>query len=216
MILCDNNINENKIIEMYKNDKYTLRHLAEVFETNHHKIKRILLKNGVSITRRNTLKEFTKTHKDNISKACKGRAGFWKGKKMPKVSLYKNMANHIRFDISFEWLMQFDDIEKLKYLNRTITPRDKRFDIDTKWYKEYVLKFYNDKQFNDIYSKWLSVGKKDKYLMPTIDHIIPKAKNGNNQLSNLQFLTLFENRAKNDMPMDVWQKLKENIKEYLL
>ena len=135
---------------------------------------------------------------------------------MPKISLYKNMATHIRFDVSLDWLLQFDDIEKLKCLNRAITPRDIRFNVDTGWYKKYVLKFYNNKQFNDIYSKWLSGDKKDKYLMPTIDHINPKAKNGDNQLSNLQFLTWFENRAKNDMPIVVWQKLKENIKDYLI
>ena len=32
-------MNENKIVEMYKNDRYTLRHLSEVFKTDHHKIK---------------------------------------------------------------------------------------------------------------------------------------------------------------------------------
>lgn len=168
---------------------------------------------------------FTKTHRENISKACKGRAGIWKGKKMPKNSLYKNMATHIRFKVSLDWLLQFDDIEKLKFLNKAITPRDTRFKVDTEWYKAYILKFYNDKQFNKIYAKWLGSddgdsflfnGNKNDYLRPTIDHINPKANGGNNDLSNLEFLTWFENRAKNDMPLVVWQKLKENIKDYLL
>ena len=59
---------------------------------------------------------FTKTHRENISKSCKGRIGIWKGKKMPKNSLYKNMQTHIRFKVPLDWLLQFDDIEKLKAL----------------------------------------------------------------------------------------------------
>jgi len=175
---------------------------------------------------RNKLRVFTKEHRQKISDSRKRlKANGWvpynKGLKTTdrpngKELLLKNMKAHLRFDVSLEWLLQFNDIEKLKCLNRAITPRDMRFNVDTRWYKEYILKFYHDKQFNDIYSKWLSGGKKDKYLMPTIDHINPKAKNGDNQLSNLQFLTWFENRAKNDMPIVVWQKLKENIKDYLI
>jgi len=219
-------MNENKIVEMYKNGRYTLRHLAEVFDTNHHKIKRILLKNGVEITRRNTLKEFSDEHKKRISDSRKSlKASGWipynKGLKTVnrpngKELLLKNMKAHLRFDVSLEWLMQFDDIEKLKCLNRAITPRDLRFNVDTEWYKDYVLKFYYDKQFNDIYSKWLSGGKKDKYLMPSLDHINPKANKGDNNLDNLCFLTWFENRAKNDMSLDDWQEMKRNRKEYLI
>ena len=114
------------------------------------------------------------------------------------------------------WLKQFEDIEKLKFLNKAITPRDIRFKVDTRWYVEYILKFYYDKQFNDIYFKWLSGGKKDNYLRPTIDHKNPRAKGGNNDLDNLCFLTWFENRAKNDMLLVVWQEMKKNIKNYLI
>jgi hypothetical protein len=157
---------------------------------------------------------FTKIHRENISKACKGRIGIWKGKKMPKVSLYKNMGTHIRFDVSLDWLLQFDDFEKLKFLNRAITPRDTRYKVDTSWYRDYVVKFYTDKQFNEIYFKWIESGK-DKYMRPTIDHINPKANGGQNNLDNLQFLTWFENRAKNDMPLVEWRRLKENMRDYL-
>ena len=175
---------------------------------------------------RNKLRVFTKEHRQKISDSRKRlKASGWipynKGLKTAdrpngKELLVKNMKAHLRFNVPYQWLMQFDDFEKLKFLNRAITPRDVRFKVDTEWYRDYILKFYYDKQFNDIYSKWISGGKKDKYLIPTIDHINPKAKNGDNQLSNLQFLTWFENRAKNDMPIVVWQKLKENIKDYLI
>jgi 5-methylcytosine-specific restriction endonuclease McrA len=159
-------------------------------------------------------RKFTQQHRENISKACKGRKTWSKGKKMSKESLYKNMAWHIRFNVDREWLSQFEDIEKLKFLNRCISKRKDRFEVDTEWYKKYILKFYNNKQFENIYRKWL--GSNDDYLRPTIDHINPKANGGNNELNNLQFLTWFENRSKNDMPQVVWNKLKENIKDYLI
>ena len=176
---------------------------------------------------KNKLRHFTKAHRQKISDSRKRlKASGWvpynKGLKTAdrpngKELLLKNMIAHIRFDLSLDWVSQFDDIEKLKFLNRAITTRDNRWsEVNVDWYKKYILKFYSDKQFNDIYFKWISDGKKDKYLKPTIDHINPKANNGDDSLSNLCFLTWFENRAKNDMPLVVWQKLKENIKDYLL
>lgn len=84
------------------------------------------------------------------------------------------MAKHLRFDIDYKWLMQFEDIEKLKVLNRCISMRDKRWRMNTDWYKEYLLKFYNDSQFNSIYTRWIESGY-EYYLRPSIDHINPKA-----------------------------------------
>ncbi len=97
----------------------------------------------------------TKQHRENISKACKGRKTWSKGKKMPKGSLYKNMASHIRFEVDYKWLSQFEDFEKLKILNRAITNRGSRYVVDTNWYKKYIQKFYNNKQFNKIYNVWI-------------------------------------------------------------
>jgi len=116
---------------------------------------------------------------------------------MPKESLYKNMAAHIRFNVASEWLSQFEDIEKLKFLNSCITSRGGRYPDDSKWYMSYIQNFYNEPQFNMLYERWF--GTNDKYLRPTIDHINPKANGGKNEIDNLQFLTWFENRAKNDM-----------------
>jgi len=175
---------------------------------------------------RNKLRHFTKEHRQKISDTRKelyasGWIPYNKGLKTAdrpngKELLVKNMKAHLRFNVPFQWLMQFDDFEKLKFLNRAITPRDSRFKVDTKWYQKYILKFYYDKQFNYIYYKWLLGGGKDKYLIPTIDHINPKANNGDNNLSNLCFLTWFENRAKNDMSLVSWNEIKKNIKEYLI
>ena len=65
------------------------------------------------------------------------------------------MAKHLRFDIDHKWLMQFEDINKVKVLNKCISMRDKRWKMNTEWYKEYLLKFYYDEQFNLIYVKWI-------------------------------------------------------------
>ena len=196
--------------------------IADKFDTNHHLIKRRLVKMGVEITQKGRIrKPFTDEHKKKISDSrkllkSKGWVPYNLGLKVSELSRYKNMQSHLRFNVSLEWLQQFEDIEKLMFLNRAISNRDTRWRVDTLWYKEYLLKFYSDKQFNDIYSKWVSGGKVDKYLRPTIDHIDPKANKGNDDIDNLQFLTWFENRTKNDMSLVEWQKLKENIKNYLL
>jgi len=206
-------MNENKIVEMYKNDRYTLRHLAEVFETNHHKIKRILLKNGVKITRRNTLKEFSKTHRDNISKACKGRAGVWKGKKVSREHRLKNMKAHLKYDVSLEWLSSFEDIEKLKYLNCSLSKKRDCEGFTTEIYKQFIEKFYEDKKFNELYTKWLET--KDKWIKPSLDHIQAKARGGTLLLDNLQFVSWLENRAKADIKQDEWERIKKDIGYYL-
>ena len=206
-------MNKITIKKLYKEQNWSLRMIADKFNTDHHKIKRILIGMDVSIEKKQR-KPMTEEHKVNISKACKGRKSWVSGKKMPKESLYKNMASHLRFDVSCEWLSQFEDVEKLKFLNRCIIDRSGRFNVNDDWYKSYIVKFYYDKQFNNIYKKWF--GSCDKYLRPTIDHINPKANGGDNEIENLQFLTWFENRAKNDMSQDEWNKVKANIKDYLL
>jgi hypothetical protein len=223
-IIMDDNI-EKEIVDKYTNSRYSLRHLAENYDTNHHKIKRILIKHGVEITRRNTLKNFTDEHKRKISESRKklkesGWTPYNKGLRTAdrlngKLLLYKNMLSHLRFDVELDWLMKFDDFEKLKCLNRAITNREDRFSVDSEWYTAYIEKFYDEKQFNAIYQKWKD-NMVDRYLKPTLDHIVPKSKGGDNNLENLQFLTWFENRAKNNLSQLEWDNIKRNIKNYLI
>ena len=57
---------------------------------------------------------------------------------------------------------------------------------------------------------------KEKYKKPSLDHIVPKSKGGTNDIENLQFLSWFENRCKNDMSKEDWNNLKLNIQEYFI
>ena len=205
---------ENKIIKAYKPYKTTLREVARRCGTDHHTVKRVLLKNGIAIEK-GKKDPPTQAHRDAISKACKGRKTWSKGKKMSKTSVYKNMATHIRFNVTSDWLSKFTDLNKLKFLNRTITNRSGRFSETTNWYVKYIEKFYTDTQFNNLYDEWI-LSNHDKYKRPSIDHIIPKARGGNNDLSNLQFLSWFENRSKTDMTQKEWDLLKSKIEEYLI
>ena len=173
-----------------------MRQIALEFKTNHKLISRLLKSRGIKTRPPKNLRGQTKF------KSCNDR-------------LYNNMVAHLRFDVDREWMMQFEDFEKLKVLNRAVTNRDGRWSVSAEWYKEYLLKFYNDKQFNSIYYKWCQ-NRRDRYRRPSLDHIIPKAKGGTNDLNNLQFLSWFENRCKNDMSQDEWNVLKQNIKEYLV
>ena len=125
------------------------------------------------------------------------------------------MLTHLRFSVDLMWLMKFSDFEKLKFLNASLTNRDKRWDESSEWYIAYIERFYFDNQFNLLYDRWNKSGCKP-YMKPSIDHITPKAKGGTNALDNLQFLTWFENRCKNDMSQEDWNILKSNIEEYLI
>lgn len=188
-------MNEKEIVELYQSGR-TMRSIASESGTNHKLISRVLKRNGVQTRKPKNLRGLKKFDCD-IERN------------------YNNMAKHLRFDVTREWLMQFSDFNKLKLLNEAITNRDDRWDVSTDWYKKYIEKFYFDDQFNSVYSTWLDSGKSN-YKKPSIDHVIPKAKGGTNDLNNLQFLSWFENRCKNDMSQEEWDKLKTNIQEYFI
>lgn len=187
-------MDEVMICKLYKNNE-SMRSIAVKYNTNHKLIGRILKKNGIATRKPKNLRGKRKFPCDIDLK-------------------YNNMIAHLRWDIKLKWIKKFDDFEKLKFLNRAIANRDGRYNFTKTEYEKYIERFYKDEQFNKIYNKWIG-NKNDKYLKPSIDHIVPRSKGGNNKLDNLQFLTWFENRCKNDMAQDEWSTFKKNMKEYL-
>lgn len=186
-------IDKNLVCEMYKDGK-SMRQIALLCGTNHKFISRILKSENIQTRKPKNLRGKKKFECEN-------------------ERLYNNMATHLRFNVGYDWLMQFKDFKKLQFLNNAISDRGGRWNVDTEWYKKYIVRFYNDKQFNSVYNKWC-LSDYDKHKKPSIDHIVPKSKGGTNDLKNLQFLTWFENRSKNNMTQNEWNKLKLNIGEY--
>jgi hypothetical protein len=156
---------------------------------------------------------FTKTHRENISKACKGRKVWSEGKKMSRDHNLKNMKAHLKYDVSLEWLDSFTDIEKLKFLNASIKRKRDYEGFTTEIYKQFIEKFYKDKKFNDLFNEWTKT--KNKWIKPSLDHIEAKANGGTLLLDNLQFVSWLENRAKVDIPQVEWNKMKLKIQYYL-
>ena len=142
-----------------------------------------------------------------------GRKSWSQGKKMTRQCVLKNMMAHLKYEVSFEWLNSFDDIEKLKYLNRSIARERDYKGFNTEIYKQFIEKFYNDKKFNQLFSEYQKTG--DKWIKPSLDHIEAKANGGSLLLDNLQFISWLENRAKVNIPQVEWDKIKKNIKYYL-
>jgi hypothetical protein len=223
-IICD--LPVKKIIKLYTEEKYTLRRIAEVYNTNHHRIKRILIKNNITITQKDRKrKPFTDEHKNKLKLSRKklyenGYVPYNKGlktltRKNGKELLYKNMKAHLQWDITLDRLLKFNDIEKIKFLNKTLSKDRISKYLNTDFYIKYIEKFYYDEKFNIIYDNWID--SKNKWKRPSLDHIIPTSKGGkHDDINNLQFLTWFENKAKFNILPDDWSYIKEHIGEYLL
>ena len=115
-------------------------------------------------------------------------------------------------DLTEEYLLKFNDFDKFLFIHRSITHTINLINIDISNYKEYIEYFYYQNQFNKLYSFWKKQERLNVFYdwaKPSIDHIIPKAKGGTNELNNLQFLTTFENLSKRDMTMEEWNNFKK-------
>ena len=172
---------------------------------------------------KNNLRHFTEEHRRKISESRKrlkdsGWIPYNKGLKTAdrtngRTLLLRNMQSHLKYDVSLEWLHQFSDIDRVKYLNRSISRERDCKGFTTEIYKRFIERFYFDSNFNRLYDKWVTTG--DKWMKPSLDHIEAKANGGNLLLDNLQFVSWLENRAKVDIPQDIWDSMKGRINEYL-
>lgn len=207
-----NNSKDEIICKLYE-DGYTLRHIGEMIGKDHHYIERRLIANNITIEKHKTKKPYTDEHRKKISMSCKGRTVWITGKKHSREAIIKNMKNHLKYDVSYEWIDQFEDLERVKYLNHALCRKRDYDGYDTNEYKKYIEKFYNDEKFVRLFNSWKETG--DKYIKPSLDHLIPKSKGGTLGVDNIQFISWFENRAKNDIPFEKWEELKRNINNYL-
>ena len=220
-------MDEKKIIELY-NSGHTLRHISDILNSNHHMIRRILVRNGIEIIRKKTIKPFTDEHKQKISDsrkklAANGYVPYNKGIKTVTRKckngvcgldlLYKNMKAHLKYDVSIEWLSKFEDIEKLKYLNRSLSRKRDCEWFTTEIYIQFIERFYVDSKFNELYYKWIETN--DKWIKPSLDHILPQSAGGSLLPENIQFISWFENHAKINIQQQEWNKMKQNINYYL-
>lgn len=115
-------------------------------------------------------------------------------------------------ELTEEYLLSFKDFDKFLFIHRAIVHTINLINIDITNYKNYIEYFYFQEQFNKLYSFWKKQERLNVFYdwaKPSIDHIIPKAKGGTNEIDNLQFLTTFENLAKRDMTMKEWTTFKE-------
>lgn len=243
---------EKEIVNKYLENK-TLREISREFEIDHHRVKRILKKNNISLlTKENgevlkaRKKEFSEKEKEEILKTFKEEKSLTKTakklkhttenikkvllenkislkkekkikqKKDPKLKRAGYIAYRIGYEVTPEFYLQFEDLDKVVFLNNVVARKD-RFPGGkeaTDWYIAYINKFYYDEKFNKIYKKWKETN--DRLLMPSIDHILPTSKGGTNDINNLRFATFFENRAKNDIDPKKWEYVKSHINDFLL
>lgn len=186
---------------LYVEEGYTLRRVAEALGTNHHFVRRRLVEMGVEITRVGKKpKPFTEEHRRKLSAAKKGIPPPFVGMPHTKDMRYKNMLAHIQWDVTLDFLRQFQDIEKLKALNRLLTRDRVSEHFDTEKYKKFIEKFYYDESFDKQLKIFRETG--NKYDRPSIDHIVPLSRGGSWDLTNLRIISWFENRAKSDLSAD--------------
>ena len=197
-------MDEVEVVRLYVTEKLTLRQIAVKFGTDHHRIKRILVRNNIEITTKGRKRVFTDEHRAKISAATKGRTTWSDGKKMTEAFCRKNMKGRLGTAID---LGKYESYERLKFLTGVTSRHRKHFGHSDIVREAFLDRFYFDAAFNAIYDKWIESGK-NKWLYPSIDHIDPKANGGGFELDNIRFITWFENRAKADMTLIEWDAFK--------
>lgn len=127
----------------------------------------------------------------------------------------KAFLSSTRKDLTLEKLQPFrKDFEKFLIVHKLLIKNTDRYytECPLEEYLNAINYFYNDKQFNSIYTFWKNQERMNTYYdwaKPSLDHIKPKSKGGTNKLDNLQILTVFENLCKRDMTQEEWISFKK-------
>lgn len=196
-------MNQKEICRLYTEERYTLRMIARKFKTNHHLIARILKRHNIEITQKGRIRPpFSEEHRRQISERSKGRPAWSKGLKMTEAFRRANMKGRLHTSIDLD---KYTDYARLLFLTHFLSKRKMFIGSDDATRQAFLDKFYFDAQFNTIYDAWIA-SEHNRWYRPTLDHIASQANGGSWDLSNLQILTWFENRAKADMNEDEWQR----------
>lgn len=199
-----------EIKRLYVEEKYSMRKIGRILKRDHHYIKRRLEEEGIEITQRGRIRDpFSDETKRKMSEKAKQRGANNQGVKMSIKAVYKNMRAHLKYDIELDWLMQFKNIEKLKCLNKILSRDRVCIHFNSEKYKMFIEKFYYDTNFNKQFEIYCVT--RDKWDLPSLDHVLPLSKGGTWDLDNLQIISWFENRAKCDLQM---KKFEELIRKY--
>jgi hypothetical protein len=169
---------EQQIVELYDVGKWTLRRIASHFGTNHHSIKRVLIKNGIPIDGAARIRRpMSQATRNKISIAHKGLIPWSKGKKMSLAFRQEQMIIKLKTDIDFT---KYTDFDRLIFLTKVTTRHIQavRSQSINRWV--FVDKFYNDPSFVKLYSLWINSGKKQMALPINRPH--SSAEQGRNLL----------------------------------
>lgn len=198
-------MNEKEVVRLYTKQLWTLRRIAEKFETNHHRVRRILHKHGVEISAKQRRAPMSDECKKQISERNKGRVAWSKGLVLSESHRRANMKGRSGTKIDLD---RYENYERLLFLSQLFTKRRNQLGASDKIRFAFYEKFYFDKAFNAIYDAWVA-NEKSKWWYPSLDHKNSQFNGGDWELGNLQFLTWFENRAKAEMSDVEWQGFKE-------
>jgi hypothetical protein len=199
-------IDEKKVVRLYVHRKWSLRRIADHLQTDHHRIKRILKRKNIPITTDDRVaRPIPVETRRKMSETRKGRVPWNKGVKYDEATRRRFLAIRVKQRLDSD---RFPDYERLKFLIHLVSNKRTRFGYDDVTHEAFVNRFYFDPAFNAIFTLWEASGW-NKWHRPTVDHIIPTSKGGDFSISNLQFLTWFENRAKAEMTMSEWEAFKK-------
>jgi len=198
-------MNIAEVKRLYEIEFWTLRRIAEHFQTNHHMIKRKLEAAGVVLDSRCRRfgRPITNERKAQIGNQSRGRKAWNKGIRTNEKTVRRMMKSRMRTNIDLD---VYSNLDKLQFLVR-LTSKHYQYLGSDETRKAFLDKFYFDTQFNFLYDQWQSTGE-NKWYIPSLDHKISKFNGAIWDIDNLQFLTWFENRAKAEMNQDEWEKFK--------